>query len=195
MLHQLQLPPDSPQPKKKILAILPFLPPFPTPTFCHLHFYSIKLIKIYWIWWTLWVIQWKVQQTVMQTNLGFSGNVWHGHSGLGVRSIQVISTNCSSACRRLHRGRRAVSQEQKLGEHLHLLAGTRRAIKGVKETRLREENQDRLALMKAKSPISRIHVSQILTRISASIFCNVFSTADHDLIAGWVFDWHSNSWQ
>ena len=56
-------------------------------------------------------------------------------------------------------GDRAVSQGQKLGEHLLFLAGTRRAIKGVKETRLREENQDRLALMKAKSPISRITCS------------------------------------
>ena len=55
---------------------------------------------------------------------------------MGVRSIQVISTNCRSACGRLLRGRRAVSHGQKFGEHLHLLAGTSRAIKGVKETGL-----------------------------------------------------------
>jgi hypothetical protein len=37
---------------------------------------------------------------------------------------------------------------------------------------------------KANSPHKRKRSPQVLTQISASIFCNVFSIVDHDLIAG-----------
>lgn len=57
----------------------------------------------------------KVQQTAVQTHLELSGDARDGHSGLGVRSIQVVTINRNSACR-IHRGRRAMGKGQKLGD-------------------------------------------------------------------------------
>ena len=60
----------------------------------------------------------------------------------------AVTINCNNAYWRTHRGRRAVGQGQKLREHQYLRAGTRRAIIGDKEARVREENQNRLVLEK-----------------------------------------------
>lgn len=167
MLHQLQSLPDSPQPKKKILAILPsFIFPNSLPPSVIYPFILSNLLKFTEFSEPCGLSSGRIQQTVVQRNLELSGNVRGGHSGLGVRSIQVVSTKCNSACRRLHGQRRVVSQGQQLGEHLHLLAGTRKATKGVKETRVREKNQDRLVLLEAKGQISRIHFPNTHSDIS-----------------------------
>lgn len=46
------------------------------------------------------------------------------HPGLGVSSTHAVTINRHSACRRVHREKRAVGQGQRLGEHQHVVAGT-----------------------------------------------------------------------
>lgn len=123
----------------------------------------------------------KVQETVVQTHVKLSRDI-----GVDTQ-VWELEVHRSPKAAAVHVGDLAEGEEQAAKDTWRTPAFTGRHKKSHQRrqtTSVKEETQDRLALMEAKGQSSRKHVSQILTQISANIFCNVFSTVDRDLIAG-----------